>query len=154
MYNVAAQIDDWETRAWCPFCSYVLSEACRIRKWLIHYSLYTAYRDVRQIYWAPEISIWERITYHWHCLIKQYKTEQPAIDGHSLLFSARCEKNNSTSDLQSGPSCGIVGKKHQSGNTPWWLLHHDLLWTTCCHRNTKGFLTQQLLPLQDLFQAP
>ena len=26
MYNVAARIDDRETRAWCPFCSYVLSE--------------------------------------------------------------------------------------------------------------------------------
>ena len=43
MYNVAVQIDDRETRAWCPFCFYVLSEACRVRKWLIHYSVCTAY---------------------------------------------------------------------------------------------------------------
>ena len=49
MYNVAVQIDDRETRAWCPFCSYVLSEAYRIRKWLIHYTACTTYRDVCQI---------------------------------------------------------------------------------------------------------
>ena len=51
MYNVAVQIDDRETRAWCPFCSYVLSEAYnyRIGKWLIHYTACTTYRDVRQI---------------------------------------------------------------------------------------------------------
>ena len=49
MYNVAVQIDDRETRAWFPFCSYVLSEAYRIRKWLIHYTACTTYRDVRQI---------------------------------------------------------------------------------------------------------
>ena len=34
MCNVADQIDDWETRACCPFCSYDLSEAWCIRKWL------------------------------------------------------------------------------------------------------------------------
>ena len=49
MYNMAVQIDDRETRPWCPFCSYVLSETCRICRWLIHYSVCTAYRDVRQI---------------------------------------------------------------------------------------------------------
>ena len=69
MYNVASQIDDWETRAWCPFCSYVLSEACRNRKSLIHYTVCTADRDVHEIAWAPEISIWEKISYQWHCLI-------------------------------------------------------------------------------------
>ena len=53
-------------RAWYSFCSYVLSEASHIRKWLIHYSVCTAYRDMRQIAWAPEISIREKITYQWH----------------------------------------------------------------------------------------
>ena len=45
MYIVGVQINDWETRAWCPFYSYVLSESCRIRKWLIHYSVCTTNRD-------------------------------------------------------------------------------------------------------------
>ena len=45
MYIVVVQINDWETRAWCPFYSYVLSESCRIRKWLIHYSVCTTNRD-------------------------------------------------------------------------------------------------------------
>ena len=45
MYNA----DDRDTRAWCPFCPYVLSEACRLLKWQIHYSVYTVYRDVCQI---------------------------------------------------------------------------------------------------------
>ena len=148
--SIDHNIDVQSVFSWAP----KLARKCTRKHWYIYLiciSVYLSNLYISNLWWGRTVGR----AGAWHdWSVKQYKTEQPAIDGHSLLFSAQFEKNNSTSDLQSGPSCGIVGKKRRSGNTPWWLLHHDLLWTTCCHRNTKGFLTQQLLPLQDLFQAP
>ena len=93
---MAARIDDWETRAWCPFCSYVPSEACCIHKWLIHYSVCTAYRDVRQIAWSPEISMWEKITYQWHCLrcrSARVPSELLSVESFWLVcFKLRCQQ--------------------------------------------------------------